>query len=280
MGVVVVTDSGCDLTRSEGLQAGIDIVPMYVVFGGQRLRDGVDIDRATFFAKFKGEQPGTEPPATRDYSEAFARHLNAGNDVLCISMSSQISQAFAHAQEAAAGLGTRVHVVDSRGSSGLEVLLALRAADLAKQGLGAQEIATHIDPRRLKAIVYFAVPEITSLGRSGRLPKPIVALGSMLGVSLVLKINEDGVIGLAGQSRSFDKTCEILVDAVVRAIEHSSSVRVAISHVEAPDTAARLSRSLEAKLGYPPAYQTIHDATLTIATHLGLGAVAISAIVP
>jgi fatty acid-binding protein DegV len=50
--------------------------------------------------------------------------------------------------------------------------------------------------------------------------------------------------------------------------------------VEAPDTAKRLAQSMEAKLGHPPAFQTLNASSLTIATHMGPGAVGISAVVP
>ena len=102
----------------------------------------------------------------------------------------------------------------------------------------------------------------------------------MLNVSLVLKMNEQGAIAPAGQSRSFEKTSEIMVEAVVRAIEHSPGAWVAFTHVHAADTVGKLSKMLEEKLGHPPAKELVHESTLTIATHMGEGAVGIFAIVP
>ncbi len=281
MSVAVITDSGCDLTREDAHLESIEIVPGYIVLGERRLRDGVDIDRATLFRRLKdNEAPKTEPAPQEDYRTAFARIVSAGNDAVYVALSSQLSQGFANAKAAAAEFGERVAVVDSLGAAGIQVLLARYAVELCKSGLRAGEVAAKVSPRALKSTAYFAVPEINHLGRSGRLPKALVALGAMLNVSLVLKVNDAGAIGPAGQSRSFEKTCDIMADAVVRTIERSPRARIAISHVQNESTARALSKALENKLGHPPAYETINEASPTIAAHLGPGAVGISAIVP
>jgi DegV family protein with EDD domain len=280
MSTIVITDSGCDLTRAEAARAGIEIVPVYIIFGEQRLKDGVDIDRATFFRRMAaGEHPKTEPATQADYEAMFRKVTAGGNDAVMISLSSQISKSYENAAAAARGLG-RVHVVDSRGASGMESLLSLYAVELAKSGMDAAQIAAKLDMHKLKYAAYFAVPEMTSLGRSGRLPKAVVALGSMLNVSLVLKMNEAGAIAPAGQSRNFEKTRELMVDAVVRTIEHSPRARVAISHVQDPAGAELLRQSIEAKLGHPPAQELVNESTLTIAAHMGPGALGVFAILP
>ena len=90
----------------------------------------------------------------------------------------------------------------------------------------------------------------------------------MLNVSLVLKMNEQGAIGPAGQSFSFDKTVDIMVDAVVRSIERSPKARIAFGHIETPEVLANARKSL------------VHEGSLTVAAHMGPGAIGIFAIVP
>jgi DegV family protein with EDD domain len=281
MGVVVVTDSGCDLTREEAAQAGIVVVPIAIVFGDRSFRDGVDIDRASFYARLRaGEIPQTQPPSAEDYTALFAQQTAAGNDVVCITLSSQLSKSYENARAAAERFGGRVHAIDSLAASGMQSTFAMLAAERAARGDAAALVARAVDPHQVKNVTLFAVADISHLGRGGRLPKPLVALGSMLGVSLVLKINEQGAIGPAGQSRSFEKTREIMVDALVRSIDRSPDAWVAISHVQTPDTAVELASMLESRLGHPPKRLFIHESTPTIGAHLGIGAVGISALIP
>src|SRR5271165_5280543 len=99
MSVKIFTDSGCDFNREEAGKLGIEIIPVYIIFGQERLRDGVDIDRATFYRRTNaGEVATTEPATVDDYKSAYARAVNAGNDVVLISLSAQISKTYENAK--------------------------------------------------------------------------------------------------------------------------------------------------------------------------------------
>lgn len=279
MAVAVFTDSGCDLTATDASAAGITIIPIWIIAGGQRKRDGVDIDREATLARITaGETITTEPPTEEEYEAAFKRALDAGNDVVMVTLNSQISQCYARASAVAKKLAN-VHVIDSRSASGGESLLALYAAELAKAGKSASEIVQLADPVKLKLTSLFALPDVNALGRSGRLPKAIIALGSMLNVSLLLKMNENGV-GPAGQSFSFEKTCDLMVESLVRAIDRNPRARVAFGHVRAGETVARLSKLLEEKLGAKPAVEQVREAPPTLVAHIGVGAIGVFAILP
>lgn len=281
MGVTIVTDSGCDLSRQDAARNGIEIVPLYVVFGNERLRDGIDIDRAQFARRVaSGEKPKTEPATSDDFKSVFERAVNAGNEVVAIIISSQISKSFENAKAAAASFGSKVFVFDSRAGSGLESLLAIYAAECAKAGNSATAIIEKLERVTQKMAAYFAVPDLTALGQSGRLPKAVVALGSMLNVSLVLKMNDQGAIAPAGQSRSYEKTRELMVEALVRTIEHSPGAWVAVSHAGDAETARSLLQMIATKLGHPPAREFVAETTLTIISNLGNSGVGIFAIVP
>ena len=281
MATVVFTDSGSDVSRDEAVRAGIHLMPMWIIFGTERFRDGLDIDRAKFFSRIRaGETPQTEPPSAEEWKAAFAPVVEAGDDVVCLTIASQMSKSYEGAVAAAKAFGGKVHVVDSCGASSQELLLAFYANDLAKSGASAADVAGKISPRALKAATFFAVPNLTQLGKSGRLPKAVVSLGSMLNVSLVLKINELGAVAPAGQAFSFDKTIELMVEALVRAIGRADNARVAFSHVESIGTVETARKAFETKLGHPAAQEFVRDTSLTLAAHTGIGGIGISAIVP
>jgi DegV family protein with EDD domain len=178
MATTIVTDSGCDLSRSEADKLGIEIVPVWILFGEERYRDGIDIDRKTFFARMKaGEIPKTEPATEQEFRETFARIVAKGNEAVMIALSSQISENYARASSAAKEFGGKVVVVDSRGASGMEALLAVYAKELADAGATTADIAKKVDPRTLKYAVYFAVPDRRYHGRCGRAQHRTLAEG-------------------------------------------------------------------------------------------------------
>lgn len=281
MGVAIVTDSAADYTLAEARTKGIEIIACWMVYGSQRLRDAVDLKTDEFYARLQTDAvPTTEPASIDEYADVFSKVINAGNDLVCITVSGGISKSYEHAVAAASRFPGKAFVVDSHAAAGAMRLICEYARERAAAGAPASEIAAECDPNKLKLFAHFAVADIKHLGRSGRLPKAMVALGSMLNVSLILKMNEKGEIGPAGQSRSFEKTTELMVDALVRQIKDSPSARVAISHVQAADTAASLATMLEQKLTFRPRVLEIHEATPTISTHQGIGAVGLFAITP
>ena len=89
---------------------------------------------------------------------------------------------------------------------------------------------------------------------------------------------EDGSIGLAAQSFSFEKSQELMIDAILRNLAGRTGVRLAVAHASAPDTARTLAKRVRERapnLGEPQ----VHEVGPTIAVHLGAGSVGVSAIV-
>lgn len=281
MGVSIVTDSGSGISPSDAQRAGIDVVPVVVVFGGQRMRDGIDIDRGAFLARLRSNQdvPETEPPSVADFEAAFGKRVSAGSDVVYLAMSAGVSKAYDNASAAAAKFPGRVVVLDSLTAAGGLALMVEYARELVAGGASAADVSAKLSPSALKRAGFFSMPDVTPLGRSGRMPKPLVALGSMLNVSLVLKVDEKGAIGPAGQSRSFEKTCEIMVDSLIRALDRSPNARIAVSHSEAPDIAASLKSQIESKMGGVRSIG-VYEAPPTLIAHMGTGAVGVFGIVP
>jgi DegV family protein with EDD domain len=192
MGVTIVTDSSSDISPAQAAEFGIEVVPVWMVFGSERFRDGVDIARSVFYARLSvaKELPHTEPVDVPALEATFAAAVNAGNEVVAILNSAQLTENYKHAMSAASKFGSSVRVVDSQTFSGGLFLQALIAKDLAKGGASAADIVQHLEQVRAGQQGYFIAPDLTYLGRSGRLSKAIVTLGSVLKVIPILRIQD------------------------------------------------------------------------------------------
>ena len=71
--VAIVTDSASSLTPEMGASYGIHVVPIYVMFGTQTYRDGVDLDADLFYRMLPGRKqlPTTSQPTAADFCEAY-----------------------------------------------------------------------------------------------------------------------------------------------------------------------------------------------------------------
>ena len=134
--VEVVTDSGADLSADVVAELGITVVPLIVLFGEETYPDGeLTIDE--FWRKIDTghHHPGTSQPPVGVFEEAFARLVEDGCSVLCLTITSKHSGTFGTASAAAQRFGGRVKVVDSLSLSLGQGFQVLAAAQAAAQGL-------------------------------------------------------------------------------------------------------------------------------------------------
>ena len=185
MGVTIMTDSTCDMSSSQAREHGVEVVPIWIRFGSERLRDGIDITRTNFYERLATAKdlPRTEPPDTAAFEAAFAEAVDAGNEVVAPVVSMALSETFKNAAAAAAKFGSKVRVWDSKTVSGGLFLQAMVAGDMAKAGASAADIIVVLEHGRGVQHGYLISPDLTYLGRSGRVNKAIVALGTMMKVS-------------------------------------------------------------------------------------------------
>src|SRR5262249_51211362 len=159
-----------DLPKEIVRAHGIHVVPMGLVFGDHVLRDGIDIDSATFVKRLRsGERATTSQPPPAAFLEAYRRAAEDGEVVLAIMVASRLSGTFASAEAAAKRVeGTQVRMFDSRAASLTEGLLVLKAVELAELGRSVDEIIAELTRIRDQSGVMFTVDVFDNLLASGR----------------------------------------------------------------------------------------------------------------
>src|SRR3954467_15496767 len=125
--VAVVTDSTAYLPPELVERHGLQVVPLYIVFGGDRtVRETEITDYPAFFEELRAADglPTTSPPSVGDFVSVFEPLLDEGRDVVAIHISGGLSGTPEAARQAAEALeregkgGERVRVIDSRTAAG------------------------------------------------------------------------------------------------------------------------------------------------------------------
>lgn len=277
MPVSIVTDSTCDLNAAQAQALGLDLVPIIVRFGTQEYRDGVDLRLSDFYAKLdpNGELPVTAPPAPADFANVFRKHVQAGEDVVCITVGSKLSKTFENAQQAAGEFGGSVRVVDSKTLSAGVGLLVSGAARLAKSGADAATIAAAVKKWQGTQHGYAIYPDLKFMAKSGRINKAQLVLGTVMHLFPVTRVSSEGVIESETTVKSFDLAQQMVASVMSRKLERPAISRVAITHAHAPELGKKLEEELRAKLTAPLKELTIYEAGPTIAANAGPGSAAI-----
>jgi len=277
MPVAIVADSTCDLTPAQAASMFVDLVPIYVRFGAQQYRDGADISVDDFYRRLdpKAELPTTEPPERESFEQLFQKHVAAGRDVVCVTLSSKLSKTFEIATQAAAPYGSRVRIVDSKTISGGGGLLVSGAARMARAGKDAQAICAALARWIGSQRGYAVYPDLEFMAKSGRINKAQLVLGTVMQMVPVTRITPDGAIESETTVKSWDQAKEMLASIAFRRLERPANSRVFITHADAPADARRVADHLREKLAAPLKELEIHTAGATIGANVGPGSLGI-----
>ena len=235
--VKVFSDSTCDLSPELIEQHQIGIVPLYVIFNDS-YRDGVDITTPDLYKMVEesGSLPKTAAPSPGDFITAWKPHVEAGEDIVYIGLSSELSATTNNARLAALEFPEgRIAIVDSRNLSSGVGLLVMRAADFAAEGLGVQEIADKVAELVPRVETEFIIDTLEYLHKGGRCSGVTRFMGSMLRIRPSIKV-VDGKMTPAQKFRGSRK--KALKGLLANALEHKHDIsleRIFVTHSVSED---------------------------------------------
>jgi DegV family protein with EDD domain len=237
----IVLDSTADLPDAAERLPNWRVVPLYVRFGDESFRDGVEIDAAAFYRRLQADPdfPRTSQPTPGDFLATYGE-LAAYERVLSLHVSGKVSGTFASAETAAAELGDgRVRAIDSETASASIALLALAIQRRLERGTTDEEIGELVDRYRRERGLLFTVDTLEFLARGGRIGKAAAFAGGLLHVKPILSI-EDGEVVPVKRVRGERKAFAELAEALETQTKDSPEWRLAVAHAAAPDRAAEL----------------------------------------
>ena len=248
MAFAVFADGSANLPGK--LLQGIELLPCaYTLDGQQEIYDGdIDaFDAPGYYDKLrKGHLVQTSLLNTQLFLSRFTPALKQGLDVIYIAMSSGISgtynAAVAAAQELMETFSDRfVHIVDSLGCGFGNGMLAVRAAELSREGMNARDAARVLDEEVPHACQYFTVDDLNFLKRTGRVNGVTAKIATVLNIKPILFGNSEGHIVSCGVVRGRRKAIEALAAKYREKHMKATHGRVYISHGDCLADAKTLS---------------------------------------
>jgi fatty acid kinase fatty acid binding subunit len=275
--IKIVTDSTAYLPEATVRQYDIRVVPLYVHFGEEAFKEGVGLSNPEFYARLKeaAKLPTTSQPSVGDFHAVFKELVDAGHEIVALTISSKLSGTWNSAMGAKEMLpGANIHVVDTLSTSiGLHLMLDA-VGKAVSAGATSQEILNEIEQIKKKVYILFVVDTLEYLAKGGRIGNAKAFLGTLLNVKPILVL-QDGAIEPGEQARSKRKAEARMLDLIV---EHwgnnGSQAKVAITDSLAPEESEELGRQLVARLGCAPA---LHSSLgPVIGTYTGPGCIGIA----
>lgn len=167
--IQITCDSTCDLTADLYRQNAVEVVPLSIALGEESRLDGVNVtaDELFEFVARTGTLPKTAGISLGEYEEVFRKYVDAGNQVIHINLSSELSVSHQNARLAAEEV-ENVHVVDSRSLSTGSGLLVLLASEMARKGMDAPAIVAELNRKKQLLDVSFIIQTLEYLHKGGR----------------------------------------------------------------------------------------------------------------
>jgi len=270
--VTVVVDSTSDLTSGLLERNGIVAVPLTVSFGDQSYKDDIDLTRAGFLEKLttSAVTPTTSQPPVTAFVDAFRAALDAGNDVVCLTIAQELSGTFNAARLAAESLDPdRIRIVDSRTVSIHTGFGALAAARAATEGAGMEEVAETAIATLARGQIFVVLETLEYLRKGGRIGKAQALVGSVLSLKPVLTIRNGEVVPLE-RVRTWRKALERIAELVR---EQGPLEALALYHVGNQSDAQVMAERLSDLV--PLAEIVIGEIGSVVTTYAGPGALGV-----
>ncbi len=271
--VRIVADSGCDLPLPLVDQYGITLVPVYVRFG-QEMISSDDLSNDDFWrrAEQSPEPPGTSSPPPGTFYNVFQTHVDAGHDVVCLTLPGKHSGTYNAAWLAAQDFGERVRVVDTGSFSVGMGLQVLAAAKEALAGKSADFIQHMIESLREQTSVFFVLDTLEWVRRGGRLDRVIPLVDKVARTLKVKPVLEmcNGEFKLVAVARSTRSALQRLEDEVRERLPVQG---LAAAYTRGCEAAAELADRIATLAGLHPAEVLAIEVGPAFAAHAGPNAI-------
>ena len=184
MGKIRITaDSTCDLSESLLQKYEISILPLNIVLDMKSYSDGEEIspDEIYAWSEKMHKTPKTAAVAYDRALEMASAFQENGDEMIFFGISESMSTTCNVMRMVKEELNyTGMYVTDSQNLSTGIGLQVLRAAELAAQGLAAQEIVTQIEQERGRVRASFVVERLDYLAMGGRCSSVVALFGGKL----------------------------------------------------------------------------------------------------
>ncbi len=276
----VVADTLCGLTPEAAKGLRIPLVPQIVHFGEESFREGVDIDHATFMARLRSsrELPKSAAPYPGDFVEVFEPMARAGESIVCVHPSQEVSGTVRSALTAKESFpDADIRIIDTRTIAGPLASMVLEAGRLAEAGASADRVEELVQGMIPRARIYFLVDTLEFLQRGGRIGGASALLGSILQIKPILTF-KDGQVDQFEKERTKKRALARMKEVVMAEAARGADAHLTVMHTGVPEEAVALAAELKEALKVPEA--TIMELVPVIVTHAGPGALAVGFFTP
>lgn len=212
--IKIICDSINDIPKDIANKYDIELLPVTMILEGKEYKAGKDIDGDEFYELLRTSEsiPTTSQITYVTYKEVFEKYIKEGKTILYMAGSSAASGTYQSAILAKNDIEEGdIHIFDTYTLSIGGCMLIKRAGEMAQLGYSVEEIINELEALKEKIEVYFSVDSLDYLQKGGRISGTKAAIGNLLNIKPILKI-ENGLVSQKNQVRGSKKIISKLIE--------------------------------------------------------------------
>lgn len=277
--------STADLTKEEFENRDIHYVCFHYALDDVEHTDDLyeTMDADTFYtAMANGAMTRTSQVNVEEFIDYFTPFLEAGQDILHVTLSSGLSGVYNSACTARDFLleeypDRRIFIVDSRGASSGYGLLMDTLADKRDEGMSLDELVMWVEYNKLRLHHWFFSTDLSFYVRGGRISKASGWFGTVLKICPLLNMDNEGHLVPRYKIRGKKAVIEEIVNKMLEHAEDGPlySGKVFLSMSACPEDAEAVANLVKKTFQNMDGDPVIHNIGTTIGAHTGPGTVAL-----
>ena len=279
---VIFTDASADIDPETVKDPNLRIIPMFYTVGEEERqssgRETEEEKKELYEAQRGGDVTHTSQITPQQYIDCFTPELEAGKDIIYLSLSSGLTRTFDNVNMAKEELSEQfpdagIYLVDTRSATGGMGLLSELALENRARGLSAEENAKNLQDAVKKVCHVFLVEDLMYLKNGGRIPAATAVIGTMLNIRPILVIDREGKLITVAKKRGEMPARKELVRRFKESRDPEFGHRVYVVHGDAPEKAEALAGMVREE--DPEARIAVRGLCPVIGAHTGPGMAAV-----
>lgn len=278
--IKIISDSACDLKKAYTEQNNIGIVPFNIIINEDTsLKDKIEIQSEELLEMMKNDSQffaKTSQPSPDDYKIEFEKAAKQGSDIICFTITSELSGSYQSAEIAKKIIQEQydvdIRIVDSLSASLGQGILIKKAVEMIQQNKSLDEIEDYVNKIKLTGKIFLLVDTLKYLEKGGRISKSKRLIGNALSLKPILKL-EDGKLDIVdkviGKKRAVKHLLKLIKSEKNNA---SKGNELFVVHADSKQEASEIYDELKTENNLPFDIELISP---VLVCHSGNGSIAV-----
>lgn len=242
----IVVDSSSDLTNDyiKDENIGFEVVPLTIHVDEKDYIDNeeLNIDKMLEAMHSSKNKSKSSCPSCG----YFAKSYEEADNVVCITMTSKLSGTYNSAYLGSNDCKSKVHVIDSKATSGTMRLLVDKTYELMKQNLPFDEMCNKLEEYKESLNLFFVLDKFENLVKNGRMSKITAFIATALYIK-PLCCAQEGTIDIYEKPRTMKGALNKLVESIEIKSPNTEGKTCVITHCKNEKDALYLKEEIEKK---------------------------------